>query len=194
MGESEARNRRPKPADGGRLDASDWILAGLGQLAEQGIGGVKIETLARRLKVTKGSFYWHFKDRDAFLAAMLTDWRRRATLDIIDRLDRSDEPATERLIKLFRLPLTGKASEWGADVELSIRLWGRQDGAARAALAEVDAVRLRYIRGLLEASGVERDEAEARAILGYAYMRVAATLITGADADLIRRCEAVLFR
>lgn len=176
-----------------KLEAGDWILAGLEQLAEQGINGVKVESLAKRMGMTKGSFYWHFKDRDTFLTAMLADWRRRATLDIIDRLDRSEGTPEERLRRLLRLPMTGRASAWGADVELSIRLWGRQDAAARAALDEVDQVRLRYIRGLLEGAGVAPTAVAARAVLAYSYMRVAATLIGTQDDALMAQCEQHLF-
>lgn len=182
-----------KTTETARLEAGDWILAGLAQLADQGISGVKVETLAKRMGVTKGSFYWHFKDRETLLAAMLADWRRRATLDIIDRLDRSEGTPAERLRRLLRLPMTGRASAWGADVELSIRLWGRHDAAARAALEEVDQVRLRYIRGLLEGAGVPADAVAARAVLAYSYMRVAGTLVGSHDAALMARCEHHLF-
>lgn len=179
--------------DSTRLDEGAWILAGLAELAEHGIGGVKVEALAKRMKVTKGSFYWHFRDRDAFLEAILSDWRRRATIDVIDRLERSEGGALERLRRLMRLPIVGRSSEWGADVELGIRLWGRSDVRARSALREVDEIRLRYIRRLMEATGVDAAESEARAILAYSYMRVAATLIGEDQPALLLKCEMILF-
>lgn len=182
-----------KSGESTRMEAHDWVLAGLGQLAEQGINGVKVETLAKRMGVTKGGFYWHFKDRGALLTAMLADWRRRATLDIIDRLDRSEGQPRERLRQLLRLPIVGRSSGWGADVELAIRLWGRQDSAARDALKEVDEVRLRYIASLLEGAGVPAGQARARAILAYSYMRVAGALIDVGDAEVMAVCEDVLF-
>lgn len=182
-----------KTADSPRLDASVWTQAGLEQLSERGIDGVKVETLAARIGVTKGSFYWHFKDRDALLEAMLADWRRRATLAIIDRLERTSVAPIERLRGLLRLPVKGRSSEWGADVELAVRLWGRRDPRARAALEEVDQVRLRYIGRLLQDIGFQPQDAEARAILAYSYMRVYATLIEGDDETMIARCEAALF-
>lgn len=185
--------RVAKTSDATRLDVGAWVQAGLDHLADHGVEGVKVETLAKRMGVTKGSFYHHFKDREALLAAMLADWRRRATLDIIDRLDRGSEAPAERLRRLLRLPMTSRGSEWGAAVELAIRLWGRQDDQARAALAEVDQIRLRYIRNLLVGVGVPEAEAPARAVLAYSYMRVAASL-TGPDDDLPAACEAVLMR
>jgi AcrR family transcriptional regulator len=175
-----------------RLDADAWTQSGLQLLADRGIEGVRVELLAKMLGVTKGSFYWHFRDRGALLEAMLDDWRRRSTLVIIERLERDSEPPVSRLTKLFRLPLAGPRSEQGADVELAIRLWGRHDPKARATLEEVDQLRLRYIGGLLQTAGAPQDQVEARAILAYAYMRVAATLIERDRIELMQQCERIL--
>ena len=177
-----------------RLDAAAWIQAALEVLADQGIDGVRVEPLAKRLGVTKGSFYWHFKDRGALAEAMLDDWRRRATVGIIDRLERDHEPPPVRLERLLRLPFSSPRSERGADVELSIRLWGRRDPKARAALEEVDTLRLRYMARLLEGCGVPREESEARATLAYSYMRVSASLISREQTALMAECERTLMR
>jgi len=109
-------------SDSARLDAAAWTKVALEVLAEQGIHGVRVEALAKRLGVTKGSFYWHFKDRGALFDATLEEWRRSTTLDIIARLDRADEPCIVRLRKLLGLPLAGRKSEQAANIELSIRL------------------------------------------------------------------------
>lgn len=181
-----------KRSEASRLEARDWVEAGLRELAEQGVDGVRVERLAKVLRVTKGSFYWHFKDRDALLSAMLDAWRRRATVDVIDRLDRTEETPHDRFRALMRLQYRGRRAREGAAVELAMRLWARRDPAALSAMAEVDALRLRYIAGLLRDCGAPAPEAEARAILAYSYMRVASTLI-GADQDaLLAQCEALV--
>ena len=196
LGMEQARGRAAKPRAGStdtkRLDANAWADAALAELAAHGIDRVRVEVLATRLGVTKGSFYWHFKDRDALLAAMLERWRRRATLSLIERLDRAGAPPVERLRELLRLPLRGDRAALAAEIELAIRLWGRGDPRAREALAEVDELRLRYIEQLLAQAGVSAKEARARAILAYSYQRVAATLIPADDARLIQQCEDLL--
>ena len=174
-----------------RLDADAWTVAALDVLAAQGIDGVRVELLARNLGVTKGSFYWHFRDRDALHVAMLERWRRRATLDIIERLDRDEQPR-HRFGALMRLPFSGPRSAHGADIELAIRLWGRRDPRARAALEEVDRLRTDYIAGLLTSFAVPAAEAQSRAVLAYCYMRVASTLIDWDDQRLMEQCEALL--
>lgn len=187
-----ARTGKAVAVEAGRLDATDWIRAALNLLAERGLDGVRVEPLAKILGVTKGSFYWHFKDREALLEAMLDDWRRRATLQIIDRIERISEPPAVRLRQLLRVPFGGPRSQHGAEIELSIRLWGRHDPRAKSALKEVDELRLRYITQLLVDCGVPPEESRARAILGYSYMRVGSTLNTSADTELMEKCEAAI--
>lgn len=187
--------RKPRVAapESTRLDASAWINAGLEILAQRGIDGVRIEVLAKRLNVTKGSFYWHFKDRQALLDGMLQDWRKRATLGIIERLEKAQEPPKERLVRLMRLQFESRRAIFGAEMELSIRLWGRHDDNAAEVLAEVDELRLRYIASLLEDCGIARDVASARAVLIYSYMRVSRSLINNErDPHLSDACESVL--
>lgn len=176
------------------LDKSAWTDAALNALAEKGIDGVRVEILARDLGVTKGSFYWHFRDRGELLDAVLQEWRRRATVSIIDRLESTHEPPERRLRRLLRLQFESRRAEFGSDVELSIRLWGRRDARALSVLREVDDLRLRYIRGLLEALGIDRAEAAARAILAYSYMRVSRSLIASDDMAAADECERILLR
>ena len=59
-----------------RLNVDDWTREALDQIAESGVSAVAVEPLARRLGVTKGSFYWHFPSRDALLQAALERWER----------------------------------------------------------------------------------------------------------------------
>lgn len=176
----------------GRLDAGAWTEAALDLLASRGIDGVRVEFLAKQLSVTKGSFYWHFKDRDALLESMLAHWRREATLALIERLDRGEVSPEQRMRRLLRLPLIGRHSARAAEVELAIRLWGRRDPRASAALQEVDTLRLRYIARLLAKSGTRLDEVDARAILAYSYMRVATTLVAREATHMMAQCEALL--
>jgi AcrR family transcriptional regulator len=184
--------RKPEAASAPRLGVDDWIRAGLEILADSGIDGVRVEPLARKLVVTKGSFYWHFKDRAAFLTALLETWRKRATLSIIERLEHSTQGPRERLHALMSLSRDTSKSEFGVAIELAMRLWGRTDSKAQEALEEVDQLRIRYITKLVMATGVGQREANARAVLAYAYMRVAPSLPTSAIPTL-SQVEAVLF-
>ncbi len=187
------RLKAARPAtDSARLDPQAWIDAALEILADGGIDGVRIEPLAKQLGVTKGSFYWHFKDRSALLEAMLTQWRRNTTLEIIARLERSSATPEARLAQLLRMPFRGPRADKLAEVELALRLWGRRDAQARAALEEVDQLRLRYFQDLLERVGFTPEVAAVRAIYCYSFMRVAGTLIDHQNEALIDRSVDLL--
>jgi AcrR family transcriptional regulator len=175
-----------------KLDGAAWVQEALNVLAASGVDGVRVEILARTLGVTKGSFYWHFKDRRELLDRVLQEWRRRATLAIIERLEGSHEPLERRLQRLLRLPLEARGAEAGAEVELSVRLWGRYDERALAVLREIDELRLKYIARLLEELGATKTEANARAILVYSYMRVSRSLISANDKATMQVCETIL--
>ena len=170
--------RTPKSvaSSNGRLDSKNWIEGALVQLADHGIDGVRIEVLARALGVTKGSFYWHFKDRDALLEAMLQTWRRKSTLQLMERLGQGSVSPIQRLDSLLKFPFASPNSRLGADVELAIRLWGRHDPRARSALAEIDELRMGFIKSIFVDLGMTQKSAEARAALVYGFMRVGASL------------------
>ena len=82
---STATKLEPK----GRLSAVDWEEAALATLAESGLGTVAVESLARRLGVTKGSFYWHFATREALIKAALERWEKSDEDIVVAQLERS---------------------------------------------------------------------------------------------------------
>jgi AcrR family transcriptional regulator len=83
------RDRRPTRP---RLSRERWEDGALEAIAEEGLSGLAIEPLARRLGVTKGSFYWHFDDRESLLEAALSRWERRSVDAIVDRLAGESSP------------------------------------------------------------------------------------------------------
>lgn len=90
----------PEPHANTRVGQEAWLRGAIDVIAEQGVGGLKVEALARRLGITKGSFYHHFDDRADLVAQALDLWLRLATLDIIDRLTPITDPEA-RLRALF---------------------------------------------------------------------------------------------
>lgn len=166
------------------LDASAWLEAAFDALAEGGIEAVRVDPLAKRLGVTRGSFYWHFKDRDALHQAMLRQWRERASYQIVNRIERSADDPAERLKRLLDLPHSSPRATRGAAIELAIRLWARRDTQAAKAVRHIDRVRLDYFEKLFAASGIGRKEAQRRAYLFYAALMAAAFIVTDAKTDI----------
>ncbi|MDR1075597.1 MAG: TetR/AcrR family transcriptional regulator [Xanthomonadaceae bacterium] len=94
-GETDTRSSRQS-----RLSADDWAQAALDVIREQGVAAVAVEPLARRLGVTKGSFYWHFPSRDALLQAALEQWETLEQERIFGSIEQVPDPR-ERLRSLF---------------------------------------------------------------------------------------------
>jgi len=174
-----------------RLGRGEWIRVGLRVLAETGIEAVRVEPLAKRLGVTKGSFYWHFRDREELLVALLDAWRQKATQAVIDLVDSlSDEPE-QRIRELLGL-VARTPDDRDMWVEIGFRDWARRDRRAQLAVASVDRERIGYFRRLLLELGFSEDDAEARAFLIYSYILgegvVSHTVTRLGRADRAKRC------
>lgn len=146
-----------------KLTAQDWIDIAEYELAKSGISAVRIEPLAKKLKVTKGSFYWHFSSRKELFEKILLNWRTRSTVAIIERLNDTEFTPKERLRKLFLIPYKRNTKNNGVALELAIRNWSQNDKAVQEMLNEVDSHRLTFIAMIFENLGYEKEEAEIRA-------------------------------
>lgn len=159
------------------LDASAWIEAAFDALAEGGIDAVRVDPLAKRLGVTRGSFYWHFADRAALHSAMLKEWRSRASYLIFNRLERESETPEARLQRIASLPQSSARSVRGGAIELAVRFWARRDKAAAKAVRHIDRVRIDYFAKLLAEHGHDKEEARRRAFLFYAALMAEALIV-----------------
>lgn len=83
------------------LSAGDWEQQALVLIAEKGIRAVAVESLAIRMGVTKGSFYWHFQNRDSLLEQSLIRWEKHDAANLQKSLSAIDDPR-ERLRSFFR--------------------------------------------------------------------------------------------
>ena len=146
-----------------------WIKAGFAELARSGVEGVRVEVLAKNLGVTKGGFYRRFRDRAALLADMLTNWSEGRIAAIEQQASLDGETARDRLAALIRL-YSERMNTEAIAIELAIRQWARADEAAAEAVASVDAARLKNVAQLYRATGLEADDADARAFLFYCFV------------------------
>jgi len=142
------------------LNPDDWIKAGFRALSAGGSQALKAEAIAKALQVSKGSFYWHFKDVPALKASMLEHWKEVATNDIIAQInDKGDEgigPKDQlRLLVQVATDINRSEPYGGVLAEAAIRDWARYDDKASAALKSVDVIRLKFLEGLFEKCGIE---------------------------------------
>jgi AcrR family transcriptional regulator len=148
-----------------QLSAKDWLDQGLKTLAQKGFTALKAEPLAKAMGVSRGSFYWHFADINAFHAAILARWHEVAAEQIIANVEaasKDESPLALLLRRVFGERLT---------LERAVRTWASVDPAARAAVQAIDRRRLSYVESLLTQSGLSTDVARARAqILYWAFL------------------------
>lgn len=157
------------PAARTQLDRAEWIDGALELLADSGIDGLRVEVLAKKLGVTKGSFYWHFKDRHDLLLGILGVWRVGRIRDIEKQTTATPGREHEQLLHVIEV-YSAARNRKGMAIELAIRDWARRDTETMKVVEEVEEYRLECTRRLYRAAGVEEREAKARSLLLYAYV------------------------
>lgn len=175
------------------LTPESWIEAATQVLVDQGIDHVRVDVLATQLAVTRGSFYWHFRDREDLLRRVLQAWRESATEQLTRRLETASTDPREQLRDVISLPFRGRAAARAARIELAIRAWARRDEMARQAVDEADASRIAYHTQVFAALGFAPVEAAQRAFVLYSY-EVAESLLTrqGSAVQKQARCAFML--
>ena len=148
-----------------RLTKPDWITHGLRTLARDGPNALKVGPMATALKVSRGSFYWHFRDIADFRSQLLRSWQESSTDQVIRDLDaREGEP--DRLKDLIRRAFGGTRK-----LERAIRSWAAEDDGVAKIVASVDRRRVARIAKLLTEAGVDAERALNRAaFLYWAYL------------------------
>jgi len=146
-----------------RLTRDDWVRAALAAIADGGLAAVGVEPLAARLGATKGSFYWHFENRDALLDAAIRHWEQETTTDVIAEMTAArDAPASQ-----FRRLVTGVIERVEQDRIGPALLASAAHPAVAPALQRVTAARLNLIATVLRRLGFPPAEARRRALLAY---------------------------
>lgn len=152
------------PASGRQsLSADDWAQAALDAMAAGGLEAVAVEPLARRLNVTKGSFYWHFANREALLRAALELWERLETIDVVAGLENEPDPQ-ERIFKLFR---RANSSYKAGRLYLALAA-ASDDPIVGEVVRRVSAQRLAYLEQCYRALGLSEADAQLWSTFAYA--------------------------
>lgn len=142
------------------VTSDDWVRAASRRLASHGVDAVRVEPLATDLGVSKGSFYWHFADRDTLLTAVLQRWRHVGVESVVEDVEATADHPADRLRELLGRSFHHR--DQGFDV--AVRAWAAHDPRARAAAHEVDAARTRYLVDLLSAARATDPERRAAVI------------------------------
>jgi AcrR family transcriptional regulator len=150
------------------LDRKAWIQAATDALAEEGLTGLRVEVLAKRCGVTKGSFYWHFRDRQELLDEVLNLWKDGRIRDVSKQAKGEPGKPLEQIVRVIDV-YSSSRNRRGIQIELAVRDWARRDAKAASVVEEVDQWRLKSAKDLFVASGMTPQEAASRSLLLYAY-------------------------
>lgn len=163
----ELDDGRPLVADGdggAALARADWIGAARALLIAEGIDAVKVTRLADGLGVSRGSFYWHFRDRADLLDALLSLWTRQNTRAVVDAADAALDLATG-ILGLFDVWVD--AARFDPAFDAAMRDWARRSQKVRKAVEQADDARVRAIADMFARSGYGADDAFIRARILY---------------------------
>ena len=167
-----ARAVRPAATDDpqGRLTRQAWIEGAIQKLAGDSVTALRVDELADDLKVTKGSFYWHFKSREDLLAAVLDHWHALMTQEIEALIIALPGDPIERLRKRLRIAIAPRPDVPGGPFELTLRDWARRDPTVAKVVQEVDEARARFLARLYRDAGFDADTAQDYAIAQMAFI------------------------
>ncbi|MFI4969890.1 MAG: TetR/AcrR family transcriptional regulator [Lysobacterales bacterium] len=145
-----------------RLSAADWEQAALDTLAERGLAAVAVEALARRLGVTKGSFYWHFATREALLQAALERWERSDEAEVLAPIEAVADPR-ERVRELIRQVSHKRPSH----AVFAALIKALDEPSIRPLIERVSQRRIEFVAEAFRQAGFDATAAANRARLAY---------------------------
>jgi AcrR family transcriptional regulator len=177
-----------------RLSREDWLENALTVLSRQGRAGLRIEGLSAALGVSRGSFYWHFKDRDDFVHSLLEYWYEEYSAGAPAAVGRDGGSPEERLLRLMRLVHAQDLTRH----DLTMRSLATLDSQFSSIVRKTDRFRLDFIESLFEEMGFTDDELRIRSRACLAYLTVEHIMFDQLDLkhrdDLVDSFHAFLVR
>jgi AcrR family transcriptional regulator len=167
---------------GWRGSAEAWLDAAYEIFVDSGIDAVRIVPLSKKLKLSRTSFYWFFKDREALLTALLEKWRAKNTGNLVKQSACSAESITEAIFNVFDCWLD--PALFDSRFEFAIRSWAQQSLKVTAAIRAADAMRIQALTDMFIRFRYEPLAADVRARtiyltqIGYISMKTKEDLAT----------------
>ncbi|WP_417329466.1 TetR/AcrR family transcriptional regulator [Halomonas cupida] len=117
-----------------------WLEAAFELLLESGVDSVRILPLAKRLNLSRTSFYWFFKDREALLAALVERWREKNTLGLAGQTEAYAETISEAILNVFDCWLN--PALFDSQLEFAMRSWALQSNEVSTEIETADKTRI----------------------------------------------------
>ena len=153
--------KEPEAASGWRGSRELWLQAAKQAFLESGLDAVKIQLLAARLNISRASFYWFFKDRQALLDALLQEWEAKNTGAFTQACTAYAETIAEAMLNL--IAVFNDEALFEPQLDFAVRGWAHQSDQIAARVNREDELRLTAIRALFERFGFAPEDADVRA-------------------------------
>lgn len=158
---SQTGKVRKTQDSGWRGSPEGWLEAAYDALKESGVEGVRVMPLAKRLNLSRTSFYWFFEDREQLLAALLTRWRDKNSGGMVKQCDSYAENITEAILNVFECWLNPELFD--SQFEFAVRSWALQSAEVTAEIATADEARINALAAMFRRFGYDSDGADTRA-------------------------------
>ncbi|EJC83461.1 transcriptional regulator [Rhizobium leguminosarum bv. trifolii WSM2297] len=150
---------------GWRGSQEGWLEAAYHSLLESGVDSVKILPLAKKLNLSRTSFYWFFKDREELLSALVALWRDKNTGNIVKRSEAYAESLAEAMLNVFDCWLDNDLFD--AKFEFAVRSWALQSDELLAEVQQADQIRLESLKRMFMRFGLPETTSDVRARTTY---------------------------
>lgn len=150
--------RKSKTKSSKRLTREQWLDKALNILAREGKAKLRIERLARDMKVTRGSFYWHFRDRRDFVKSVVEYWVEKYTSIVRSEVAGLQIDAKSRLLALMEKLVYNRHERY----DIAIRAWAALDADVARIVRKADRMRMDFVRSLFTEMGFTGKELEMR--------------------------------
>ena len=150
----DGKSKQPKA----RLSREGWLAAALDALADQGPRVLTIDKLCNRLGVSRGSFYWHFENRNDFIQSLVFFWDARLTGELAQLSESFEGGPLDKLNFIAEMLTSTNAGRY----DVHIRAWASRNELAAKAVRKSDKTRYSYVRSLFQELGFKGEELEMR--------------------------------
>jgi AcrR family transcriptional regulator len=152
-------SKTPELAARGSLES--WLNAAYETLKESGVDAVRVLPLAKKLNLARTSFYWYFEDREALLAALIEQWKRKNTRNLVSHSQAYAASISEAILNVFDCWLNSELFD--SQFEFAMRSWALQSEEVAAEIVEADALRMEALKQMFDRFGFSEDAAATRA-------------------------------
>jgi AcrR family transcriptional regulator len=160
---------RPAPSGNVKATRNDWLDLALSVLQRDGVAAVTVLNLSERLRVSRSSFYWYFRNRGQLLDELMKRWEDLNTRSIVRQCEAPAASISEAACNVFRCWVDPDL--FSPRLDFAVREWARRSETVRGALDRSDGERTAAIRAMFMRYGYPFEDALVRARVLY-YMQI----------------------